>query len=219
MRIPNENHRNPELERTVFRAYGIADDDLVCVHEPVILESLVGATPMWHNAEPHFVHPAMSDVWQRLTDGLIDRDAPAHDRIFVSRTSRWKHRVCRNTDEVEAFFTAHGFTVIYPEELSLGQQVGIFANATTIAGFGGSALFNVMHARRMTTLIVLSHEAYTARNEHLFTALLGPAVHYFWSAPDVAHPEGEWDQDAFYSEWDFDFARNRAALDEVIAGL
>jgi hypothetical protein len=76
-----------------------------------------------------------------------------------------------------------------------------------------------MFARRLSTLIVLAHEAYTARNEHLFTTLLGGDVHYFWSGPDIAHPSGGWDQRAFYSDWEFDFERNRAPLDELVDTL
>jgi len=219
MHIDYENQRDPALERRIFGAYGIDPDDVVCVFEPVILSSVVSATPMWHNAEPHYVHPGMLDVWTRLTDGLIARDVPTYDRIFVSRGRQLKRRACRNAADVEDFFTARGFTVIYPEELDLGEQVALFAGATTIAGFGGSAMFNIMHARRMTTLILLSHESYTARNEHLFTALLGGSVHYFWSAADIAQPEAGWRQDAFYSDWEFDFDRNAKTLDEVIAAL
>jgi capsular polysaccharide biosynthesis protein len=217
MSMNHENHHDPKLERQLFSAYGIPEEDIVTVAEPVFLESVVSATPMWHNAEPHYVHPGMTEVWARLTERLIDRNAPQYDKVFISRTKRWKHRVCRNTDEVERYFEERGFTVVYPEELDLGQQVAIFAGATTVAGFGGSALFNIMHAPQMKTLIVLSHESYTARNEHLFTALLGTNVHYFWSAADVTHPEDAWAIDAFYSEWEFDFARNRDALDDVLS--
>jgi capsular polysaccharide biosynthesis protein len=217
--INYENQRDPTLERRLFGAYGIAADDIVCVDRPVLLESLVSAMPMWHNAEPHFVHPGMVDVWKRLTDGLLDPAGPVYDRVFVSRGRHLKRRACRNSDDVERFFAEHGFTVIYPEELDLGAQVRIFASAKVIAGFGGSGLFNIMHARQLETLIVLSHESYTARNEHLFTALLGATVHYFWSAADIAHEEGEWSSEAFMSEWEFDFARNRADLEKVFAGL
>jgi capsular polysaccharide biosynthesis protein len=179
----------------------------------------VSASPMWHNQVPHYVHPEMSIVWRRLAEGLIETTAPTYDRIFVSRTSRWKRRFCRNTADVERFFEAHGFTVIYPDTLDLGVQAAIFANASIIAGFGGSALFNIMYCRKLQTLIVLSHEAYTARNEHLFSSLSDVTVHYFWSAPDIPHPPDGWLQDAFYSGWEFDFARNEGSLSALLTSL
>ena len=59
-------------------------DDIVTVNEPVYLESVVSASPMWHNQVPHYVHPEMSTVWRRLAEGLIEATAPTYDRIFVS---------------------------------------------------------------------------------------------------------------------------------------
>jgi len=207
------------LERQILQAYGIAPDDIVAVDEPVYLESVVSASPMWHNQVPHYVHPEISTVWQRLAAGLIDRAAPTYDRVFVSRTSRWKRRVCRNIADVERFFEAHGFTVIYPETLDLGAQAAIFANASIIAGFGGSAFCNIVYSRKLQTLIVLNHEAYTARNEHLFSSLRDITVHYFWSPPDIPHPPGGWRQAAFYSGWEFDFGRNETSLKSLLMSL
>ena len=207
------------LERQIFQAYGIAADDIVTVNEPVYLESVVSASPMWHNQVPHYVHPDVAMVWRRLAEGLTDKNAPTYDRIFVSRTSRWKRRVCRNADDVERLFEAHGFTVIYPETHDIGVQAAIFANATVIAGFGGSALFNMMYAAKLQTLIVLNHEAYTARNEHLFSCLIDIAAHYFWSPSDIPHPPGGWSEEAFYSGWEFDFARNEGPLRRLLRSL
>lgn len=209
----------PRFERQFFEAYGIASDDIVPTDRPVYLESVVSASPMWHNANPHYAHPGLLEVWERLGRGLVGPTAPAHERIFVSRGSQWTRRTCRNRHEVEQFFQSSGFTVIYPEDLDLSQQASTFAAATVIAGFGGSAMFNIMFARNVSTVILLAHEAYTARNEHLFTSLLGCDLHYFWSVPDIPRPEGRWSQEAFYSDWEFDFERNRKPLEELIASL
>jgi capsular polysaccharide biosynthesis protein len=229
----------PRLERRFFEAYGIAPEDIVWTDRPVYLESVVSASPMWHNAHPYYAHPGMRKVWERLGRALVDPSASAPERIFVSRSGHWERlgagcfrrptdqltaagsadrRHCRNSREVEQFFQSNGFTVVYPEDLDLAQQASIFEGATVIAGFGGSAMFNMMFAKKMTTAIVLSHEAYRARNEHLFTSLLGGDVHYFWSVPDIQDPEGR-SREAFMSDWEFDFERNQKPLDELITSL
>ena len=176
---------------------------------------------MWHNAAPHYVHPDIAATWRRLSEGLTTgrpNDEVLPERIFVSRSEGAKHRECRNIREVEDVFRQRGYRVIYPERLSLPDQAAIFGAARVIAGFGGSALFNVMHSRHLETMIILNHEAYTARNEHLFTSVIGADVHYFWSDPDVAHGE-TWSQAAFYSDWEFDFERNGADLDRLLDAL
>jgi capsular polysaccharide biosynthesis protein len=218
-RIRHPNERDPVLERTIFGAYGIAESDIVAVDRPVYLRSVVSPTPMWHNSAVAYVHPGLRDVWHRLGENLIDRTAPVYDRIFISRGGHLSRRQCRNAGDVEQFFAARGFEVIHPEQLSLAQQAGIFAGATAIAGFAGSAMFNLMFAERVQTVILLSHEAYTARNEHLFTSLIGGEVHYFWSPPEIPHPEGGRSKEAFRSAWSFDFERNQKELEAVLESL
>ena len=219
MRLRRRDQREPVLERRLFTAYGIPEGDIVTVDRPVYLRSVTSATPMWHNHPPYYVHPDLAAVWRRLGATLIDPDAVTHDRIFVSRGGHLGHRACRNALEVERFFADRGFTVVHPERLDIGHQAAVFANASVIAGFGGSAMFNLMFAENVKTVILLSHEAYTARNEHLFTTLIGADVHYFWSPPDVPHPDEAWSIKAFYSPWEFDFARNRRPLEDVLDTL
>jgi capsular polysaccharide biosynthesis protein len=199
--------------RRLFAACGIPEDDIVTVDRPVYLNSVTSATPMWHNNEPYYVHPDLAAVWRRLGAALIDRGAVTYDGIFVSRGGHLGHRACRNALEVERFFGDRGFTIVHPEPLDLGRQQAV------IAGFGGSAMFNLTFAENVKSVILLSHEAYTARNEHQFASLIGGDIHYFWSAPDVPHPDEAWSHEAFYSAWEFDFARNRGPLQNAIDTL
>ena len=39
-------------------------------------------------------------------------------------------------------------------------------------------------------IVVLGHNGYPARNEHLFAATLGADLHYFWMPPDEWDPSG-----------------------------
>ncbi|MFC7621930.1 glycosyltransferase family 61 protein [Microlunatus sp. GCM10028923] len=217
IRFPHE--RDPALERRLFTAHGIDEADIVWADHPVYVESLVAATPQFHNQRPHYVHPGLIDTWRRIGETLVDRSVETHDQIFISRKDTLSNRVCRNTREVERWFADRGFTIIYPETLDLGAQAGVFAGARVIAGFGGSALFNAIHAEKLETLIILNHESYTARNEHLISALLDCEVHYFWSRSDVAHPPGGWSEEAYYSSWEFDFDHNRAEVEKLLGEL
>jgi capsular polysaccharide biosynthesis protein len=210
--LKSHSRRNPSLEKALFTAYGIDERDITWVNEPVWLESVVNATPMWQNEVPHYVHPDLMQTWDRLAEGLLAGapETQTYERIFVSRGPDTRHRRCRNNEAVEGFFASNGFRVIYPEKLSMAQQVAIFRDAEVIAGYGGSAMFNMMYSRNARTVILLNQEAYFARNEHLYTSLTGGQVHYFWSTPDTP---------TFQSDWEFDFDRNGEALREVVAGL
>jgi hypothetical protein len=128
----------PELELRMLRAFGIEQHRVVWVDEPVRVRSVWSATPMWHNADPLYVHPHLERTWGRLTDGLLDEppDVETCDRIFVSRGSRYRDRSCRNLDEVAERFARHGFRVVYPEQHSLAEQALIFRRAAHVAGLG-----------------------------------------------------------------------------------
>jgi capsular polysaccharide biosynthesis protein len=220
IRYPNE--RDPLLERRLFTAFGIDEADIAWTAEPTWLESVYAATPMWHNAVPHYVHPDIQEIWQRVSVGLtrsVERAQEPTDRLFVSRRAAAANRSCRNAPEVEAVFARHGFTIIYPEELDLAQQAYLFRDARVVAGFGGSGLFNIFNSQALEHLVVLNHESYTARNEHLYAAVLGCTEHYFWSPADIAHPTNRWSAEAYYSGWEFDFERNLDQLTELLNSL
>jgi capsular polysaccharide biosynthesis protein len=204
-----------EAERALLTGFGIAADDIVAVEQPVYLRTVFSATPMWHNQRPHAVHPELERVWLRLRERLAPTPG-GHRKIFVSRPPDVPNRPCANTADVERHFASRGFTVVYPERHPLAEQASLFAGAEVVAGFAGSGLFNVLFSSRLKTLIILLHEAYTARNEYLYASLLGCELHYLWSQPDVAHPSGRWTSEAFQSAWTFDLDRHRRTLDHIL---
>ncbi|MEU2201455.1 glycosyltransferase 61 family protein [Isoptericola sp. NPDC019482] len=213
-RFPNE--RKPVIEKTLFEAFGIPSEDIVWVDEPVRINSIVTGSSLWQNVDPYFVNPLITQTWARLRDGLTGGSAGDSTKIFVSRRAeRHGNRTCRNAAEVETIFAHHGFSIVYPEDFSHHEQAAIFANARVVAGFAGSALYNVILSSQISTLIVLTHHAYTARYEHLMSLALGFDTHYFWGDPDVSHPKDGWSEEAYYSSWEFPLA----ALGEELAGV
>lgn len=209
----------PKLPGRFFEAYGIAPEDIVWTDRPVTVDGLIGATPMWHQTEPFYVHPELEETWERLAHGFTGGDpdsGPVHERVFVSRGAGARFRPCRNQPEVERLFADHGFEIIYPEDHPLPEQVRIFRKARVVAGFGGSGMFNMMYARHLQRLIVLNHEEYWAKNEHMFSSVLGNEQHYFWSGADLGPDDAE-KEEVFRSGWEFDFDRNRDELGALLA--
>ncbi|MFA6576845.1 MAG: glycosyltransferase 61 family protein [Nocardioides sp.] len=202
----------PDIE--LLTRYGVDPADIVRVDGPVKVGTLVAAAPMWHNQDPFYAHPGITEVWDRLREGMVQPDRVASERIFVSR--REGGRPCRNVEAVEALFADAGFEIVLPGGLSQPEQAAVFAGARVVAGFAGTGMFNLAYAHRAEQVIVLSQESYDARNEHLFAAVHGAAIAYFFSPAEIAHPEGGWSYEAFQSPWSFDFDRNGAALDALL---
>lgn len=207
------------FEEAILNAYGIASEDIMWVDERLAVSSYVSATSLFQMHAPPYIHPQQLVTWERLGDNLIDPALAGAERIFISRRERFAGRSMHNLQQVEELFSSNGFTIYYPEDHSIAEQASTFATAKVVAGVGGSAMFNLAYARSLETLIILNHESYTARNEHLISAHKDWDVHYFWSRSDVQHPAGGWSVDAYQSSWSFDFARNERALTDLLTSL
>lgn len=213
-RMPSADHE-PTFEKALFTAAGIDERDLHWEHRDVTVDRFVSASQAWQNGGWHFVHPVIVDTWKELRKNLVEDDETSPRKIFVSRQRGAENRAVRNLAEVEQYFEDRGFAVIYPEELSTRGQATVFGNARVIAGLAGSGMFNMLFAEHLEKVILLSHDSYTARNEHIYASLLADEFHYFWSPADQEQGKSGFDLEAFHSSWEFDFETNRAALDQV----
>ncbi|MBV1758114.1 MAG: glycosyltransferase family 61 protein [Dethiosulfatibacter sp.] len=80
-------------------------------------------------------------------------------KLFISRKSSFLQRLSNETD-VASLFKSYGFKVVYPEELSLKEQVELFANAGIVAGTTGAALTNIIYCRPGTTFVSIIPKEY-----------------------------------------------------------
>lgn len=178
--------RRPQVtawEYELYEGFGIPRDRITLIDAPVRVRRLIAGTSAFAN--PTWMHPSITDAWDTLGDNLAAQ-AEAADRprrIFLSREGL-DHRSCRNTDEVEAIFARYGFTVVYPEQHPLPEQVALFRAADVIAGFSGSGVFQMALAKQPKRVILLSHSAYGARNEYFIAAARGHEVDAVISRPD-----------------------------------
>lgn len=76
-------------------------------------------------------------------------------KIFLLRSNASKRRVY-NEDEVYSYFKALGFIGIYPEKLSITEQVEYFMNADYIAGGSGAAFSNIICCKPKCKIIIFT---------------------------------------------------------------
>lgn len=195
-------------EYALLAAGGIAREDVVFLDAPVRVERVFSPSPMFSN--PEYAHPAILQTWQRVGDALAaqaeERELPA--RFFCSRKIR--KRGCTNTDEVEELFRRQGFEILFPETMSLPEQVQLFRQADVVAGFAGSGLFQLEFTPTPKRVITIGHARYNAANEYLMASLLGHELNQVVSVPERDH---------FQSRFRFDNDREGRWLAEVFASL
>ncbi|WIE66324.1 glycosyltransferase 61 family protein [Curtobacterium sp. MCLR17_036] len=205
-----------DTEKALLDAFGIRGEDVHWEHRAVAVETFVSASQGWQNGGSHFAHPVNRELWKQLRSALVRADPSSPARLFVTRGATTETPGPRNAEDVERFFGDHGFTVVDVDAITVAERARLFGNATVVAGFAGGGLYNMAFAEHLERVIVLSHEANTGRNEHLFASMIADEIHYFWSKPDVEQPEDRFSGAAYNSAWDFDFASNRGDLERIV---
>lgn len=201
----NKRGAPAEWEWELMEAGGVAREDVVLTAEPVRVQRIIGATPMFGN--PKYIHPDLTRTWRRISDRLAERSTlEAPERIFVSR--RLNRRACRNRPQLEALFEACGYTVVYPEDWALHDQVRMFRSAQAVAGFAGSGMFGLMWATEPKPVTLVSSEIYPARNEFLISGLLGHDVAIVWCPAENEKPMETRDTLGIVAHFTFDFDRD-----------
>jgi len=88
-------------------------------------------------------------------------------KLYLSRrlgtTYRPDYRPLTNEPEIEELFRQNGYSVVYPETLDFAGQIGLFRQATHIAGPSGSGMLNAMFAEPGVRVLDMESFHYTVR--------------------------------------------------------
>lgn len=207
-------HPMAEWEYRLLEAAGVDRRDVVVEAGPVLVETLVAATPAY--AIGPYAHPVLRPVHDRVVDSLAGSGrAPTPARLFLTRTG--EKRRCHNGGEVEALFRDHGFEVVLPEQHDLADQLAMVRDADVVAGFAGSGLFPVGLVAGRKHMIVVGSEGYPMANERQLAAFAGHDLDVVRCRADVS---GEHHTlETFHSDFTFDPEREGRFLRNVLSEL
>jgi hypothetical protein len=169
---------------------------------------------------PAYVHPSVATTYAAVGRALADSAAPGPvgpARLFCTR--RPGKRTCHNAAEVEALFTAHGFTVVHPEDHPLADQVRMVREAEVVAGFAGSGMFQIALAGGPKHVVLVGSESYTASNEYLISSVVGHRLDLVLCRPDVPKRGRAFDNASYQSDFTFDHEREGVFLRSVLSEL
>jgi capsular polysaccharide biosynthesis protein len=85
-------------------------------------------------------------LWSRmrqLSVGELHRQPlNRSDKLYISRSKLRSSRKFVNSQAIENWFRLKGWSVVYPETLSIAEQMSVFSKARQIVGDDGSGLHN-----------------------------------------------------------------------------
>lgn len=126
---------------------------------PLAFTDLVYATPM--TVPPLIKSDRCLDILESLAQGTGDdpEEQPdgRADRIYLSR-NRYSRRRLLNEQDLLPLLRAKGYAVIYPEELTLVEQMTVFRKATHVVGNMGAAMSNLCFSPQGVSVLALATE-------------------------------------------------------------
>lgn len=146
--------------RELLHLCGIPDERIIAHDTHVTYQISRVLVPSNRN-----IHAFIDDETRTFFARLRNRysDGKREKKIFVSRLG-WSgsyaatHRVMVNEKEVAAALQKLGFELVLTHQMSVLEQISMFASASFIVGASGSAMFNVVFSHPGTKLIDIESE-------------------------------------------------------------
>jgi capsular polysaccharide biosynthesis protein len=174
----------PPWQLEMLECLGVAADRLLYLTEPMRFERMIVPSMAYHLHRG--AASAQHDTWERIGRAFDRGRGPA--RVYLSRSHHGRNHVLVNEEQVEHRFQAYGFTVLYPEEMSISDQLAAVRHARLIAGSAGSAMYLSAFARRGVRKLIISPRYFTFRDDQLISYLRGEQLAYVLCPQD----SGDW---------------------------
>lgn len=143
----------PDYMKLFAEPFGITDYDFYYPSRRMRLERIFIPTKSYMHMA--YVSEIAKKMWQHVVNYYLpDATMDPVEKIYLSRR-HIKTRRHENQEEVESFFEQQGFTVIESQNLSLANQICLFAHASRIVGPVGSAAHNVVFSQNPQQLKTL----------------------------------------------------------------
>lgn len=112
--------------------------------------------------EMHHLSNGYKTKAKQLYDAIRDSVAPLHkEKIYLSRTKTDRHD-CINEEYFENFYQKLGYEVIYPEQLSITEQISLMAGAKEVVCTGGTLHHQILFCNDGVDITVLNRNVEVA---------------------------------------------------------
>ena len=169
-----------------FDLLGVAER-MIDVQQPTMFSEVIIpinlASEEYHS--PLFFEP-FRYVGRKVSNSIEVPDKVYFSRLHFSSAKNKEigERVIQNQ------FERNGFTVMYPEELSLDEQIAVFNKSETVVCVNGTIPLNIMFANQVNTLLVLNKMSLEHMNLSIVCKRCGvePIYVNVYKEPIKGHP-------------------------------
>lgn len=174
-----------------FGQLGLGPDDFVRFDRPTRIRRLIVPSPSFE--EEHYAHTAFADLGHIIGAGPGN---PSNTRnstpVYISKT-RLQSGVWRvlNEDAILDVLIKHGVDVVFPEQMSFPNQIGLYANRAIVCGAVGSGLHSSIFAQSPARIVAYNRDPVILTNYPLLDAINGVKAEYVCPAEGFTVVEGD----------------------------
>ncbi|MBK8815428.1 MAG: glycosyltransferase family 61 protein [Methylococcaceae bacterium] len=203
--VPIKNVFKDSFTQILFESFGIdkkqiilADQDL-CVKELIIPSSLFFLNQTIDSTQMSIYNKIKYKLIQNTGEkrhNSSGEDFFIRKKLYLSRRllkTAIQNRKAINEEELEQLFKSYGFEIIFPERLSLAEQIILLNKAEIIAGCDGSALHMGVFLPPSSKIITLTTRGIIT-NQLLIGAMNNIETHFINAGLDKSTPYkyGKW---------------------------
>lgn len=145
-----EYHKN--IKRFLELA-GVQPDRILFVNKPVKIGSVI--FPDQAYSPGSYYSQEFIDMISRVVRNITPGIDESRDKIYFSRSHLRKHNEF-GREVIDELFNLAGYTTLYPEELTIDDQIYYLNNCGSLAVTSGSLTHNVIFARKGTNVTIVN---------------------------------------------------------------
>ena len=157
-------YMNEELKGNFLRFVelsGVDKSRLIMLDKPARFRAIV--VPESTHDSDRWLHSAVyKDIFDTVVKNSDYQDIEIPEKVYFSRESFGKPEWGEN--EISSNFVKNGYTVVYPEKLTLDEQIAILQRAKSVASQNSSICLNCVFAREELEWIVINKYSAVHKN-------------------------------------------------------
>lgn len=127
------------LASKILEYLGINKSQIIILDSPCIVEEVIVPAPAYRTG--FWLRECVNYVYDNIaSSALKENNKEFPKKVFLSRTNKAARKLS-NEIELESFYRDAGYWIFRPEDLPIGDQIRVIANADCVAGCIGSNMY------------------------------------------------------------------------------
>lgn len=163
-------------------AFGIKKQDVIILNHSARFKKLYIPSQTL-NIKNATIDEVMPLGYQKMADNI--RNAPSYDRVYMSRDKLPESIRTLGEAKIQKIFEKNGYKIIYPEQLTIAEQIAAVRDAKYLAGCAGTALHLALFMKPGGTVIILKRNLERdkfVQTQHMFDTVCGLKSVFVWAS-------------------------------------